>query len=215
MRDTVSAYQPVAAEITETRNSFGTVVPTIRPIPTPIRVYLTERLVYPVPHATALCHRIIFEHIPILLQATYAVAHGVHVFAKNERTVNIFLCQIGFDFIDTAVHPAINIGVIILLGTFVLNGTILFYRFQPVIGTFEVNSVSGFVTQRPNDDGRMVLRTLVHTVCTIHVCCQPSAVLGKRSRTVAHTVRLDVGLVDHIKSVAIAKLIPVRMSGIM
>ena len=101
------------------------------------------------------------------------------------------------------------------LGTFVLNGTILFYRFQPVIGTFEVNSVSGFVTQRPNDDGRMVLRTLVHTVCTIHVCCQPSAVLGKRSRTVAHTVRLDVGLVDHIKSVAIAKLIPVRMSGIM
>ena len=71
----------------------------------------------------------------------------MHIFTKNERTVDIFLGQIGLDFVDTAIHSTIDIGIVILLGTFVLDGTAFLYRFQPIVGTLEIDSVSGFVAQ--------------------------------------------------------------------
>ena len=61
----------------------------------------------------------------------------------------------------------------------------------------------------------MIFGTLIHTVYTIHVSCQPSAVFGKGSGTVTHAVRFDVCFINHVQSVAVAKLIPIRMGGIM
>ena len=137
------------------------------------------------------------------------------IFAKNKRTVDVFLRKICFDVVHTAVHTAVNIRIIVQFSTFVLHGTSVFYRFQPVVGTLEVDSVAGFISQRPDDDSGMILGTFVHPVGAVHVCGQPGSVFGKRSSPISHAVGFDICFINHVQSVAVAKLIPVRVSRIM
>ena len=145
MRFANGIYKSVTAEITKTGNIFRTVITTISPIPLTILVDFTERLIDPIPNTTTLGHRFTFEHIPVFLHAATTVAHGMQVFAKDERTVDILTGHVIFNHIHAPIHAAIDIRIIIFLRTFVLYRTILFYRFQPVIRTFEINSISGFV----------------------------------------------------------------------
>ncbi len=82
---TVGTDQAVTTEITETGNSLRTIITTVSPVPFPALVYFAERLVYPVPYVTALCHRLAFEDIPIFLQAAATVTHCMQVFTKDEK----------------------------------------------------------------------------------------------------------------------------------
>ena len=143
---TVGTDQAVTTEITETGNSLRTIITAVSPVPFPALVYFAEGLVYPVPYVTALCHRLPFENIPIFLQAAATVTHCMQVFTKDERTVNVFLRYIRFYFVYATVHTAVNIRIIIQFGTFILHGAGLFYRFQPIISTFEVNAVASFIS---------------------------------------------------------------------
>ena len=215
MRFTNSIHQTVATEITEAGDSFRSVIAPVSPVPFSVFVYFTEVLIHPVPNAATLCHRLIFKDVPVFFHSTATIAHCVQIFAKDERTVNILLTHVCLNFVHTAVHTAVDVRIVIQFGTFILHGTAFLYRFQPVVSTFEVDTVAGFIAQRPDHDGRMILGTFVHTVCTVHVSGQPSAVFGKRGRPVSHTMRFDIRLINHIQPVAVAKLIPVRMSRIM
>ena len=78
--------------------------------------------------------------------AAATVTHCMQVFTKDERTVNVFLRYIRFYFVYATVHTAVNIRIIIQFGTFILHGAGLFYRFQPIISTFEVNTVASFIS---------------------------------------------------------------------
>ena len=215
MRFTVCIYQTVATEVTKTRNIFRSVVTSITPIPAAVVVNLTERLVYPIPYSSALRHRITLKNIPILLHTPTTITHSMQVFTQNKGTINTRCSQISFDFIHTAIHAAINIGIIVLFRPFILYGTIIFYRLQPIVCTLKVYTIARFISQRPDNDGRMVLGTFVHTLRTIHVCRQPSAILRQRCRAIAHTVRFDIRLIYHIQSVTVAKSVPIRVGRIM
>ena len=82
-------------------------------------------------------------------------------------------------------------------------------------GQVLAGGLAAAVSQRPDNDGRMVLGTFVHTLRTIHVCRQPSAILRQRCRAIAHTVRFDIRLIYHIQSVTVAKSVPIRVGRIM
>ena len=138
-------HQTVTTEVTKTRHIFRPVIAAVCPIPVTILVYLTERLVHPIPDATTLSHRFIFKNIPIFLHATATIPHGMQIFAKNKRTVNILTGYVLFNDIHTAVHTAIDIRIVIFFRTFILYGTVLFYRLQPVIRTLKINSIAGFI----------------------------------------------------------------------
>ena len=170
MRLTNCIYQSVATEITKARNIFRSVIAAITPIPTAVTVNLTKRLVYPIPDTSALCHRIILKNIPILLHTPTTIAHGMQVFTKNKGTINARCSQISFDFIYTAVHTAINIGIIILFRPFVLYRTILFDGLQPVVCPLKVYPIARFISQRPDNNGWVIFGTFVHTLRAIHMC---------------------------------------------
>ena len=210
MRFTIGAYQTVTAEVTETRDSFRSVITAIRPIPFTVFIYFAEWLVHPVPNAATLCHRIVFKYIPVFFQSAATVAHRMKIFAKNKRTVDVFLRKICFDVVHTAVHTAVNIRIIVQFGTFVLHRTSVFYRFQPVVGTLEVDSVAGFISQRPEGDARIVLVAFEHIDGTVHVWFQPFGVVTQwtaLSKIVIHSVAFDIGFIVHIKTVFIAKFV--------
>ena len=215
MRFPDSIYQPIATEVSKAGHIFRPVISSVCPIPFTILVYFTERLIYPVPDTTSLCHRLIFEDLPVFFHSAAAIAHCMQILAKNERTINILACHIISDHIHTAIHPAIDIGIIVFFRTFVLYRTVFLHRFQPVIRTFEIDSVAGFITERPDDNRGMILRTFIHTACTVYMGRKPRTVLCKRGRTITHTVRFNISLINHIKSVTVAKLIPVGMCRIM
>ena len=147
MRLAVGIHQTVTAEVAEARYSFRSVITAIRPIPFAVLVYFTERLVHPVPNITALCHWFVFKNIPIVFQSATTVTHRVQIFTKDEGTVNTLFRYIRFYLIYTTVHTAINIRIVIQFGTFILNRTSLVHRFQPVVCTFKVDTVSGLIAQ--------------------------------------------------------------------
>ena len=210
MRFAVGIDQAVTAEVVEARDTFRTVIAAIRPIPIAILIQFAERLVHPIPDATALCHRFVFEYVPVFFQAANTVTHRMHIFTEDKRTVDFrfLLVQIFFDYVYAAVHAAIDVGIVVLFGTFVLYGAVLLDRFQPVVGTFEVDAVAGFVAQRPDYDAGMVLGTFVHPAGAVHMGREPGTVFSQRFGTVSHSVRFDVGFVDHIEAVFVAKFVP-------
>ena len=210
-----SIYQPIATEVSKAGHIFRPVISSVCPIPFTILVYFTERLIYPVPDTTSLCHRLIFEDLPVFFHSAAAIAHCMQILAKNERTINILACHIISDHIHTAIHPAIDIGIIVFFRTFVLYRTVFLHRFQPVIRTFEIDSVAGFITQRPNRNRRIILCPLIHTAGTVHMCTQPRCILSQSRWTVPHSMRFDIRLVYNIKTIPIAQLIPIGMIGVM
>ena len=207
--------QTVAAEAAERGYPLGAVVATVAPVPAAVGIDLAERLVYPVPDATALSHRLRLEHLPVVLQTALAVAHGVGILTQDEGAVDVGLGQIGLYLVDAAVHAAIDVGIEVLLGALVLYGAVGLDRFEPAVGVLEVDPVAGLVAQRPDGDRRVVLAPLVHAPRAVHVSLEPGGILGQRSRAVTHAMRLDVGLVDDIESVAVAQVVPIGIVGIV
>jgi len=124
---THSVHQTVATEITEAGDSFRSVITSVSPIPLPVFVYLAEILIYPVPDAATLRHRLIFKNVPVLFHSTATIPHSMQVFTEDEGTVNIFFSHISLDFVHTSIHTAINVRIIIQFGTFILHGAAFLY----------------------------------------------------------------------------------------
>ena len=52
-----SIYQPITTKTTKRRDTLGTIIPSVAPIPPTVGIYLSERLIHPIPNTTALSHR--------------------------------------------------------------------------------------------------------------------------------------------------------------
>ena len=210
-----SIYQPITTKTTKRRDTLGTIIPSVAPIPPTVGIYLSERLIHPIPNTTALSHRFRLENVPIIFQSPHAVTHSVSIFTKNEGAINIRLCKISLYLVYTTIHTAINIGIEILFCPFILYRTVSLHRFQPLVSFLKINSVAGFITQRPNRNRRIILCPLIHTAGAVHVCTQPRCILSQSRRTVPHSMRFDIRLVYNIKTIPIAQLIPIGMIRIM
>ena len=141
----------------------------------------------------------------------------MQILCHDERTIDFRFCLagIGHEFFHAAIHTAIDIGIIILFGPFILYRTTFLHWLHPIICTLEINTVSGFIPQWPDDDDRMVLGTLIHTLGTIHVGRQPSGIFSQWSRSIPHAMWFNISFIYHIKSITITKLIPIRMGRIV
>ena len=149
MRFANGIHQSVATEIAETGYPFGTIIASIAPIPFTVFIYLAERLVYPIPNTAALYNRFRLKYIHIFFQSATAVTHCMQILGHYKGTVNFRfgLACIRSEYVHTAIHTAVNVRIVILLRAFILYRTRLLYRLHPIISTFEVDTVSGFITQ--------------------------------------------------------------------
>ena len=90
--------------------------------------------------------------------------------------------------------------------TFIVGGIvpILLGIFYPFISCLKIRPVTGFITQRPDDNGGMVFIPLHHTFGPVQKSQLPIDLVGQSLiGMVAHTMGFNIGFIHNIKSVLI------------
>ena len=147
----VGVYHAVDAEIAVGGRAVLAIIAAIGPVFTVVVCLGGKALVYPVPDTAALEDRIFLDDVPVVLEVAEAVAHGMGILAKNEGTRHLLVPGILLQIGRGSVHRAVDVRIPFQQCAFILDGTTV-ERLQGVVGNVEIQSVSGFVAQRPDDD---------------------------------------------------------------
>src|SRR5882672_9708263 len=115
--------------------------------------------------------------------------------------------RVGVQLARGWIHWANDIGVGLVSGRLVMDGPAGIALMNPLRGGLEIRSIARLVAERPDDDGRMVLIALNHANCAIHMGASPVGVPGECPLAKTHAVALDVGFIQQVKPVAVAKVI--------
>ena len=167
----------------------------------------TKTLVDVVPNISSLVLRVLTNEVPILLEAADGITHGMGIFALDERT-RVVALGITLTTTIVVVHRAENIGLSVLSCLLVLHWTRLVVTLNPIVSIFEVLAVACFVTQTPNDDGRMVLQHQHVVLIALDVGIVVVGTLGKCLVAISHSVALDIGFGCDVDAIDVAELIP-------
>ena len=172
-------------------------------------------LVHEVPDEPPLELGILANQVPVLFETTLRVTHGVRILALYERLLILVVLAVAFAPFVAGIHRAVDISFSACSRLFVLHGTAWVFRFHPVVGGFEVRTVSGLVAQRPEDNAGMVEAALHIALVTFHVRLLVVGALGKGTFAIAHPMRFDVGFRHHVEAVLVAKFVPQVVVGIV
>ena len=174
-----------------------------------------DRLVRKVPDETALELGHGAVQVPILPEAAFRIAHGVRVFALDERLGLRGILAVLLHIIGAGVHRAEDVGFAVVMGLFVLDRPARIKGADQVVRRFEVGAVARLVAERPHDDGGVVEIPLHMAHVALQMGLLVGRVAGQRGGAVAHAVRLDIRLGYHIETILVAEVIPVRIVGIV
>ena len=175
-----------------------------------------QGLVDEVPDVATLILRILAHQFPVLLQSARGVTHRVVVLALDERLLEVVVLAVGLARPRCVVHRAEDVGVAAFAVSLLpLAGSALVLGLHPVVGSLEVRTVHGLVTQRPNDDGGVVEVRAYVVLVALHDLLGEQRLLGLGLRTVAEAVALLIGLGGHVDAVLVAQVVPHGVIGIV
>ena len=83
--------------------------------------------------------------------------------------------------------------------------------FNPAVKFFEICAITSFIAHGPQDDAGLVLIPFHHAPAPVHPLPGPGGIIGNKPILLGvetHAVGLNIGLVNHIEPILIAKLIP-------
>ena len=86
----------------------------------------------------------IFYEIPIINEIACAVAHGMGIFAHNERTV-LRCIAVPPEIIDVPVHGTEDISILGLFSSFIPGRATVVSGFQPVVGCNKIAPIPGLI----------------------------------------------------------------------
>ena len=196
---TVGEHEAVRAEVV--------IVLPVAPHATefPVRSALVvQALVNEIPDKATEGARVAIEGIHVFLQIAHGVAHGVFVFAEHHRLVRILVTG---DIVVAPVHLARHVGIVVIAFVVHVAGGVDFVRALAFRGKHV--AVAGFVTERPQDDTRVVLVALHHAVQAVHHRSAP--VIAALGQVAVRTVAFHVRLVNHVNTVLVAKIVHYRV----
>jgi hypothetical protein len=103
-----------------------------------------QSLIYPIPDEATLELRMPFHRVPIILQVTDAISHGMRVLTQDEWPP-LFAARVPPQMRDVRIHGTIDVGVLCQLGSLVLNWARRISLFDPIVVCPEINSISRLV----------------------------------------------------------------------
>ncbi len=218
MRRAVGADEAVGAEVLLVYPAVASEIAAIEEVFPAIRVGGLHALVDPVPDESALQVMRVEDDVPVFLEVTRTVTHGVRVFAEDPGAIGVRAVGVGLEALGRGVHPGDEVGIgLVLRGPLALHGAARVALFHPVVSLFIVGAERALVAGRPADDAGVILVSLHHALGAVHVLPQPFGEVGGMLGLVVavQAVRLDVGLVDHVKAVFVAELEHLRALGIV
>ena len=180
-----------------------------------IKIYLTssffhltfkQSLVYPVPDGRTTDGGVCVDNVPVFLEVTHRVAHGVGIFSHHEGTVADLL-GFCFQFVGRQIAIIVDVrisavGVAERQGYSVESNNGVTHRLQ-------VGAYPTLIAQTPEDDAGVVLVALHETDGTIHVGILPVWVFTHHLVGITVTVTLLIGLVHHVDTPAVAEFVKV------
>ena len=180
-------------------------------------ILMKHRMVTHFPYASA--HKVIIgiDLVPIAFDTTGSNTHSVGILTQEIRAVIqlLFLACMGryfVDLLDRCIHFTANI--IGNAGT-VDHALVVDRRFgilfKPGIHGIHIFIAASLVAKAPHNDRCVGLVTTIETFCTVQIVCFPRRIMadgivicdrlhGKRA------MGLDIGFVDHINAIFVAKL---------
>ena len=126
-------------------------------------------LIHEVPDEASLIFRVFTDQIPIFLETTLRVTHGMGVLTLYQRLLHGVVLAVFSAILVVVIHRAEDICLSGLSGLLVLYGTAGILVFDPIVSGLEVRTVSRLVTQGPEDYTRMVETTLDVTLVTFQM----------------------------------------------
>lgn len=191
----VGKYNTVAAEVVVGR-SVAEIAAVVHNF-IAVKVSAPDSLVGEVPDKAALIQRFFVSQISIFVHAAVAVAHGMSVFAHDERLVAVFteeFLDVGNFCVHLAFHVARAVVFSVPENAFIMNETGR-VSLAEVFGHVEnVFAAVGLIAARPDDDAGMVLsRSSMDFALSMMMSCQAGLSFGTvlaSSRTAPFTIQL-------------------------
>ena len=186
VRGTVGIDDAVTEKIAVAR-SIDAVIASVSPVCASVFIGLPNALIDPVPDESALQVRIPVNCLPLPPKIPVRISHGMPVGARILRHIHV---RVPFPQSTLVVHGAVCSVLLLILDV--------------QICLVKVVSVAGLVAERPERDARKILVAFVHVDGSIRMREKPFGVIAERTsfaQVVIHSVRFDVGLVVHVKSV--------------
>ena len=160
-----AATRPLAQKFGVVDDAYKSHVAAKSPDVALVLVLDGKRLVHPVPNETALQLVVLVNQVPVVLEVTYTVTHGMGIFAKNEGTRHLLISGILLQIGRGRVHRAVDVRIPLQQCAFILDGTTV-ERLQGVVGNVE-NS-NPFPASLPSDqmmtDGWFLSRSYIFMV---------------------------------------------------
>ena len=211
MQRAVGCYKSVGTEVGIVYYAYESHIATISPVFVSLVIGLGDGLVYPVPDETTLQLVVFVNQIPVILEITLAVTHGMGVFAENQRTL-ITLVDMAAQRPDAGIHRTVDIRLGVVTAALILYRTGWIHRLAHIVEFLETLAISALVTHRPDDDGGMVAVALDHAVHAVVESRIPVfSVCQLLIFSIQDTMTLDVCLAYHVETILIAELIPLRI----
>ena len=170
-----------------------------------------QSLVNEIPVEATLENRILTSQVPVFLQVTTRVTHGVIVLALDERLVAVRILAILLAIPNRIIHRAIDVGAFAMTSLLVLYRASLVLTLNPLVSFQEVVAHLGLVTQTPSDDGWMVIEhghvvlvALQDLLGKLRLAC--GSVVA-----ITESMTLLVSLSHYIETILIAKVVPTRV----
>ena len=207
----VGRNQSVREEVAVVSEPRRAEVAAVGPVGAPHLVAGAERLVDEVPDEPALKRIVALDDLPVAGEAAHAVAHRVGVFHENERAHRALrraALGVVLEPVGTHVHRGHDVHVRPLPGALVENRPRRIGGPDPVGGAVEDEPVAGLVSERPDDDRRVVAVALDHSPGAVEMRFEPLRPPGERDAgLVTHPVGLDVRFVHHVEAVLVGQLV--------
>ena len=94
-------------------------------------------------------------------------------------------------------------------------GTARVFSLYPIVGSFEISAIAGFVAQRPENDAGMIEATLHIALVTLHMCFPIVLTFGKCLFPITHSVGFDIGFGHYVNTILVAEVVPEIIVGIV
>ena len=149
------------------------------------------------------------KRLPITIKATKAIAHCMGVFTQDQRSRFIWHANPFFNrpfwhsrmrliLLYACIHWAQNIrGGGISAPSLILNRTRWIVGFNPAIKRIMVTTMTGFISQRPDNDTRMVTVTLHHASHSLAHRIKPHRIVAQTIHR-HHAMSFNIGLIHHV-----------------
>ena len=167
-----------------------------------------QALVNEIPVETTLEDRILAYQIPVFLQVTTRITHGMVVLTLDERHRTVRVLRILFTSAYRIVHRAEDIGTLASASLLILNRTALVLALDPLVSLQEVIAHHSLITHTPGYDTRMIEVHGNIVLVALQNLLGKHRLLGSCIIAILETMTLLVSLSYYIDSILIAELVP-------